>query len=141
MFDIGFSELVLIGIVALLVIGPERLPETIRTASMWLNRIRRGFNEIKQEVQQELHNDAVMRDLRKTGEQLKQEASNIGLDLQSSAKAVNTVATTVATATVGNTVTSAVTAAPDTTSTEHISSSEPKAESELDKSPAGKMAE
>jgi sec-independent protein translocase protein TatB len=89
MFDIGFSELILIGIVALLVIGPERLPETIRTASMWLNRIRRGFNEIKQEVQQELHNDAVMRDLRKTGEQLKQEASNIGLDLQSSTKAAN----------------------------------------------------
>ena len=78
---------ILIGIVALLVIGPERLPETIRTASTWLNRIRRGFNEIKQEVQQELHNDAVMRDLRKTGEQLKQEASNIGLDLQSSTKA------------------------------------------------------
>ena len=81
MFDIGFSELILIGIVALLVIGPERLPETIRTASTWLNRIRRGFNEIKQEVQHELHNDAVMRDLRQTGEQLKKEAGAIGRDL------------------------------------------------------------
>jgi len=74
MFDIGFSELILIGTVALLVIGPERLPETIRTASTWLNRLRRGFNEIKQEVQQELHNDSVMRDLRQTGEQLKDES-------------------------------------------------------------------
>ncbi len=82
MFDIGFSELVLVGIVALLVIGPERLPETLRTATFWLNRIRRGFNEIKQEVQQELHNDAVLRDLRKTGEQLKQDAATIGRDLQ-----------------------------------------------------------
>jgi sec-independent protein translocase protein TatB len=81
MFDIGFSELVLIGIVALLVIGPEHLPETVRTAMVWLNRIRRGFNEIKQEVQQELHNDAVMRDLRKTGEQLKNETAAIGRDL------------------------------------------------------------
>jgi sec-independent protein translocase protein TatB len=81
MFDIGFSELVLIGIVALLVIGPERLPETIRTASLWLNRIRRGFNDIKQEVQQELHNDAVMRELRQTGEQLKKDATAIGRDL------------------------------------------------------------
>jgi sec-independent protein translocase protein TatB len=90
MFDIGFSELILIGIVALLVIGPERLPETIRTASMWLNRIRRGFNEIKQEVQQELHNDAVMRDLRQTGEQLKKEAGAIGRDLQESSAALNT---------------------------------------------------
>jgi sec-independent protein translocase protein TatB len=81
MFDIGFSELVLIGIVALLVIGPEHLPETVRTAATWLNRIRRGFNEIKQEVQQELHNDAVLRDLRKTGEQLKNETASIGRDL------------------------------------------------------------
>lgn len=88
MFDIGFAELILIGVVALLVIGPERLPEAIRTASMWLNRIRRGFNEIKQEVQQELQNDSVMRDLRQTSEQLKSEASAIGQDLQESTAAL-----------------------------------------------------
>lgn len=82
MFDIGFAELVLIGVVGLLVIGPERLPETIRTASLWLNRIKRGFNDIKQEVQQELHNDAVMQDLRKTGEQLKQQTDAIGRDIK-----------------------------------------------------------
>jgi sec-independent protein translocase protein TatB len=82
MFDIGFSELVLVGIVALLVIGPEHLPETVRTATLWLNRIRRGFNEIKQEVQQELHNDAVMRDLRETRKQLEQDAATIGRDLK-----------------------------------------------------------
>jgi sec-independent protein translocase protein TatB len=85
MFDIGFSELILVGIVALLVIGPERLPETVRTASMWLNRIRRGFNEIKQEVQQELHNDAVLRELRQTGEQLRKEATAIGRDVHDTA--------------------------------------------------------
>jgi sec-independent protein translocase protein TatB len=85
MFDIGLSEVVLIGIVALLVIGPERLPETVRTASLWLNRIRRGFNEIKQEVQQELHNDAVLRELRQTGQQLKQEATAIGRDVHDTA--------------------------------------------------------
>ena len=78
MFDIGFSELVLVGIVALLVVGPERLPETIRTAHGWLNRLRRGFNDIKREVQQELHNDAVMQDLRKTGQQLKAQADQLG---------------------------------------------------------------
>ena len=44
MFEIGFGELVLVGVVALLVVGPERLPETIRTAHGWLNRLRRGFN-------------------------------------------------------------------------------------------------
>ena len=78
MFDIGFSELVLVAVVALLVVGPERLPETIRTAHGWLNRLRRGFNDIKREVQQELHNDAVMQDLRKTGEQLKAQADQLG---------------------------------------------------------------
>jgi sec-independent protein translocase protein TatB len=88
MFDIGFSELILVGIVALLVIGPERLPETVRTATMWLNRIRRGFNEIKQEVQQELHNDAVLRDLRQTGEQLKKTTTAIAQDVQKASNAL-----------------------------------------------------
>ncbi len=81
MFDIGFAELVLIAIVGLLVIGPERLPGTIRTASLWLNRIKRGFNDIKREVQQELHNDAVMQELRKTGEQLREKTEKLGQDL------------------------------------------------------------
>ena len=82
MFDIGFAELIVIGVVGLLVIGPERLPGTIRTASLWLNRLRRGFNEIKQEVQQELHNDSVLQELRKTGEQLKSEAELVGRDIR-----------------------------------------------------------
>ena len=88
MFDIGFSELVLVGVVALLVIGPEHLPETVRTATLWLNRIRRGFNEIKQEVQQELHNDAVMRELRDTREQIKKDAAAIGRDLHDTSEAL-----------------------------------------------------
>ncbi len=86
MFDIGFAELIIIGVVALLVVGPERLPETIRTASLYLNRIRRGFNDIKREVQQELHNDAVMRELKETGDQLKRETSSLGQEIQESAQ-------------------------------------------------------
>ena len=86
MFDVGFSELVLVGIVALLVIGPERLPETVRTAMFWLNRIRRGFNEIKQEIRQELHNDEVMRELRKAGDQLKSDVAAVDRDLRSAAE-------------------------------------------------------
>jgi sec-independent protein translocase protein TatB len=82
MFDIGFAELLIIGVVALLVIGPERLPEAVRTASAWINRIRRGFNDIKQEVQQELHNDAVMRELRETGDSLRRETDALRKDLR-----------------------------------------------------------
>ena len=83
MFDIGFAELIIIGVVGLLVIGPERLPDTIRTARMWLNRLKRGFDDIKREVEQELHNDAVMQDLRKTGEQLKSQTDKLGQDVHS----------------------------------------------------------
>lgn len=86
MFDIGFAELVIIGVVALLVIGPERLPGAVRTASLWINRIRRGFNEIKAEVQQELHNDSVMQDLKNTGEQLKDDAQTIAKSIQASSE-------------------------------------------------------
>ena len=82
MFDIGFAELVVVAVVGLLVIGPERLPEAIRTGSAWLNRFRRGFNDIKREIQQELHNDAVMQDLRKTGEQLQQQAETLGRSIE-----------------------------------------------------------
>lgn len=83
MFDIGFAELIIIAVVGLLVIGPERLPGAIRTASLWLGRIKRGFNDIRREVEQELHNDAVLQELKQTGEQIKTEAENVSNDLQS----------------------------------------------------------
>ncbi len=76
MFDIGFAELLLIGIVGLLVIGPERLPGAIRTTMVWVNRFRRSFNEVRAEVERELHNDAVMRELRDNAKQLGQELND-----------------------------------------------------------------
>ncbi len=82
MFDIGFTELVLVGIVGLLVIGPERLPGAIRTGSLWLNRFKRGFNDIKREVQQELHNDEVMQQLRESGQQFKAQADQLGQSIE-----------------------------------------------------------
>lgn len=82
MFDIGFAELIIIGVVGLLVIGPERLPGAIRTGSMWLRKIKRGFSDIKREVEQELHNDSVLQELRQTGSDLKKEANTISGDLK-----------------------------------------------------------
>ena len=64
MFDIGFAALLIIGVVSLLVIGPERLPGAVRTVSLWLGRFKRSFNEIRQEIEQELHNDAILQDLK-----------------------------------------------------------------------------
>ena len=64
MFDIGFFELVLVGVVALVVLGPEKLPGAIRTASLWIGRLRRSFNNIKQDIEREIGADDIRRQLR-----------------------------------------------------------------------------
>ena len=63
MFDIGFSELLLVGLVALLVLGPERLPVAARMAGLWIGRLKRSFNSIKNEVERELGADEIRRQL------------------------------------------------------------------------------
>lgn len=82
MFDIGFAELLIIAVVSLLVIGPERLPGTVRTVMAWVHRLRRGFNEIRMEVEQELHNDAVMQELKKTGSQIRDQAREASREVE-----------------------------------------------------------
>jgi sec-independent protein translocase protein TatB len=81
MFDIGFPELLIISIVALLVIGPDKLPATIRTLSLWLGRFRRSFSKIKQEIENEigadeikaqLYNESIMEDLEKSRKTLQE---------------------------------------------------------------------
>ena len=63
MFEIGFSELLLVGLVALLVLGPERLPVAARMAGLWIGRLKRSFNSIKAEVERELGADEIRRQL------------------------------------------------------------------------------
>ncbi len=57
MFDVGFFELTLIGVVALLVVGPEKLPKLARTAGMWVGRGRRMIASVKQDIEQEIKAD------------------------------------------------------------------------------------
>jgi sec-independent protein translocase protein TatB len=54
MFDVGFWELVLIAVVALVVIGPERLPKAARIAGLWVGRARRTLASVKDEIDREL---------------------------------------------------------------------------------------
>ncbi|MGP4953755.1 Sec-independent protein translocase protein TatB [Pseudomonas helleri] len=63
MFGISFSELLLVGLVALVVLGPERLPGAARTAGLWIGRLKRSFNAIKQEVEREIGADEIRRQL------------------------------------------------------------------------------
>jgi sec-independent protein translocase protein TatB len=55
MFDVGFSELCLIGLVSLLVIGPERLPKVARVVGFWLGKTRHMVASVKEEIRMELH--------------------------------------------------------------------------------------
>tara|TARA_B100000035_G_scaffold18981_1_gene15163 strand:- start:353 stop:745 length:393 start_codon:yes stop_codon:yes gene_type:complete len=72
-FDIGFAELLLIGVVGLLVVGPEQLPGAVRTVLAWINRFRRSFDQIRTEVRRELHNDEIMQKLKAESQQLEQQ--------------------------------------------------------------------
>lgn len=64
MDNIGFFELILLGVVALLVLGPEKLPGAIRTTSLWIGRLKRSFNTIKMDIEKEIGADEIRRQLR-----------------------------------------------------------------------------
>ena len=64
MFDIGFSELLIIFVVALLVVGPERLPVVARKVGLYIGKMKRSFQSIKNEVEQELEIEAVKAQLK-----------------------------------------------------------------------------
>lgn len=57
MFDIGFWELAVIGIVALLVVGPEKMPQMIRTAGQWAGQIQRVARDLRREIDLEAQSE------------------------------------------------------------------------------------
>lgn len=61
MFDVGFSELLVIGVVALVVIGPERLPKVARTAGVVFGRFQRYVANVKSDIQRELDASEIAR--------------------------------------------------------------------------------
>lgn len=74
MFDLGFLEMVVVAVVALLVLGPDKLPGAVRTVGLYVGRIKRGMAEVRSQVEREigadelrqtLHNEKIMADLAK----------------------------------------------------------------------------
>lgn len=66
MFDIGFWELFLIGVVALLVVGPERLPKLVRVTGLWIGRANASIRSIKNDISQELRAEELRESINKT---------------------------------------------------------------------------
>lgn len=79
MFDAGFLELLLTGIVILLAVGPERLPGAVRVCGLWLGRLSNSLQNFRSsleeeigmdEVRRELHNESMMQDAQKASREI-----------------------------------------------------------------------
>ena len=78
MFDIGFSELLLIAIVALIVIGPERLPTVARTLGHLLGRMQRYVNDVKADISREME----LEELKKLQSSMEDAARSLGQSVE-----------------------------------------------------------
>ncbi len=83
MFDIGFWELSLIAVIALLILGPERLPRAARQAGLWAGKLKRMVNDVKSNINEELRMEE-LNALKQAGQELKN-------DLQSTQKELGSV--------------------------------------------------
>lgn len=86
MFDIGFWELLVIGVVALLVIGPDKLPGLARTAGLWIGRARHFVGTVKADIDRELRADELRRALERDAglDELKQIMNSTREEIQES---------------------------------------------------------
>ena len=92
MFDVGFSELIVIALVALIVIGPERLPRVARTLGALLGRAQRYVNDVKADIQREVDLDE-LKSIRSTfqdaAKSIEQSVSQVGGELHAAGESLN----------------------------------------------------
>jgi sec-independent protein translocase protein TatB len=86
MFDVGFSELIVIAVVALIVIGPERLPGVARTAGHLLGRLQRYVNDVKADINREMQLD----ELKKVQQDVIDQARGVEQSVNEQLKSVET---------------------------------------------------
>jgi sec-independent protein translocase protein TatB len=97
MFDMGITEMMLIGVVALVVIGPERLPGVARTAGKYIGRLKRFMTSVKADVEQELRADElrqILSDQQKELDSLKDTISEAGKEIEKEANVMDDVVET-----------------------------------------------
>ena len=85
MFDIGFSELVVIGVVALIVIGPERLPKVARAAGLLYGRMQRYVSSVKSDISREIQLD----EIRRAGQSFKDSVESAAAGVEQQATVVD----------------------------------------------------
>jgi sec-independent protein translocase protein TatB len=83
MFDVGFWEISLIAVIALIILGPERLPKVARTAGLWIGKGRRMFADVKRDIDRELR-EAEVADLKDLGDELKKTRTEVEAAAQKS---------------------------------------------------------
>lgn len=91
MFDIGFSEILVIGVVALIVIGPERLPKTARMLGHLFGRLQRYVGEVKADINREMELDELrrlQREVKGVATELQQSVSSMAREVESSVRSV-----------------------------------------------------
>ena len=86
MFDVGFSELIVIGVVALVVIGPERLPKVARTAGVLVGRLQRYVAQVKADINREMDSA----ELGKVKQEFESAARSFQTEVESKAREVET---------------------------------------------------
>lgn len=87
MFGVGFSELLVVAVIALLVLGPERLPKAARFAGLWVRRARAQWYSVKSELERELAADELRRTLGDPGRELQAVSREAQLTLNEAARA------------------------------------------------------
>ncbi|TYL46820.1 Sec-independent protein translocase protein TatB [Marinomonas sp. IMCC 4694] len=77
MFDIGFSELLVVFVVGLLILGPERLPHAAKTAGLWVRKIRRSINSVQREINAQLDHEELQQKITETNQRVLKEGQSI----------------------------------------------------------------
>jgi sec-independent protein translocase protein TatB len=91
MFDIGFSEIVVIGVVALIVIGPERLPKVARTLGHMFGRLQRYVNEVKSDISREMELDELRKlqtEVQSAARDIEQSVTQTAREMESGVRSV-----------------------------------------------------
>ena len=91
MFDVGFSEIVVIAVVALIVIGPERLPKTARMLGHLFGRLQRYVNEVKADINREMELDELrklQRDIKGAASDFHQSMTSVATEVRSGVQSV-----------------------------------------------------